>query len=225
MNITKTIIAVAALACVGAANAQTNQADSIAVAAATSMSESINRGIEQMQQLGLDFNRDVFIATLNKALQGEDTGISVDAANDYLDECLRSANAVVPKTVSVESQQAFLAETAKQPGAKVLDSGVIFFTIEEGTGAMPTTANKVTVELNSVLSDGSVFYKTEPGEPDEYDVTGVIKGFAEGLQLMRVGGTYRVVIPSNLAYGEKGINGVVPGNAALTFTVHLLSIR
>jgi FKBP-type peptidyl-prolyl cis-trans isomerase len=75
-----------------------------------------------------------------------------------------------------------------------------------------------------VLSDDTVFYKTEDGQPDDYDVTGVIKGFAEGLKMMRVGGTYRVVIPAELAYGKTGIRGVVPGNAALNFTVKLVAV-
>jgi FKBP-type peptidyl-prolyl cis-trans isomerase len=128
---------------------------------------------------------------------------------------------VVPRTVTPESQQQYLDQMASQPGAQRLPSGVIFTTIKEGKGTQPTDADKVLVECYSVLSDGSIFYQTEDGQPDEYEVTGVIKGFAEGLKLMHVGGIYRVVIPSELAYGERGIEGVIPGNAALNFTVTL----
>lgn len=225
MNIAKSFVAAVALCACGSISAQTAEPDSLTLAIATSMSESIEQSLNNMQSIGIDVNKAAFAKALFMAMNREDTGFTAQSAEQFIDEYMRKANGVVAASVTPESQQAYIDKMASEPGAKRLDSGVVFFTIEEGTGAYPTDGDKVSVECYAILSDGSVFYETEEGQPDDYDVTGVIKGFAEGLKLMRVGGKYRVIIPSELAYGETGINGVVPGNAALDFTVKLDAIQ
>jgi FKBP-type peptidyl-prolyl cis-trans isomerase len=225
MNIAKSFLAAAAICAAGNMAAQTAEPDSLTLAVATSMSKSIEQSLDNMSSIGIDVNKQAFAKALFMALNGENTGFTPQSAEQFIDQYMRKVNGVMPATVSVESQQAYLDKMAQTPGAKRLDSGVIFITIKEGTGAYPTDADKVSVECYAILSDGSVFYETEEGKPDDYDVTGVIKGFAEGLKLMRLGGKYRVIIPSELAYGERGINGVVPGNAALDFTVTLDAIQ
>lgn len=223
MNIRNYIFAAAILAA-PAMVAQTAETDSLTRAVATSIANSVNASIDQLSDIGIDVDRAAFKSALIDALDGKDTGFTAESAGAYLDNYMRRANGVVPKTVTNESQLAYLDKMAAEPGAKRMPSGIVFTTIEEGTGDYPVDGDRVSVECYSVLSDDSVFYMTEQGKPDDYDVNGVIKGFAEGLKMMRVGGTYRVVIPAELAYGEKGINGVVPGNAALNFTVKLIAI-
>jgi FKBP-type peptidyl-prolyl cis-trans isomerase len=222
----KLIIAALALSLSSATYAQTNSAetDSLSRAAATALTTALNKSISDMSDLGLEVDRATFAKALYTSLTGGDTGFTVEEAEQYLDKAVRKANHVMPDTVTPESQIAYLDKMAKEPGARRMPSGIIFTTIKEGTGVTPTDADKVSVECYAVLSDDSVFYETAEGEPDDYDVTGVIKGFAEGLKMMRQGGTYRVVIPSELAYGRTGIRGIVPGNAALNFKVKLVGV-
>jgi FKBP-type peptidyl-prolyl cis-trans isomerase len=225
MKVIKVIVCAAAVCCGNAAFAQTaTEADSLAQAAATVFTANVNQSLDYMADMGLEVDRAKFAQLMFDALSGKDTGFTRETAGAYLDHAMRVANGILPDSVSLESQVAYLDKMAQEPGARRMPSGIVFTTITEGTGSCPTDSDKVSVECYAVLSDGTVFYQTEEGKPDDYDVTGVIKGFAEGLKMMHVGGTYRVVIPSELAYGKTGIRGVVPGNAALNFTVKLVAI-
>jgi hypothetical protein len=103
-------------------------------------------------------------------------------------------------------------------------SGIQLQTIEEGTGPQPTTTDIVLVNYEGKLEDGTVFDTTEGKQPVPFPVTGVIPGFTEGLQMMKKGGTYRLRIPPQLAYGEKGAGGVIPPNATLDFKIELIDI-
>jgi FKBP-type peptidyl-prolyl cis-trans isomerase len=224
MKVVKAIVCAAALCFGNSAFAQSAEADSLANAAATALSAAVNQSLANLSDMGLDVDRAKFAQAMYNALTGVDTGFSRETAEAYIDRAMRKANNIMPDSVTPESQQAYLDKMAQEPGAMRMPSGIIFTTIKEGDGAYPTDEDKVSVECFAVLSDDTVFYKTEDGQPDDYDVTGVIKGFAEGLKMMRVGGTYRVVIPAELAYGKTGIRGVVPGNAALNFTVKLVAV-
>ena len=103
-------------------------------------------------------------------------------------------------------------------------SGLQLQVLEEGTGPQPTTSDIVLVHYTGKLEDGTVFDTTEGKQPVPFPVTGVIPGFTEGLQLMKKGGTYRLKIPSELAYGAKGAGGVIPPNANLDFEIELIDI-
>jgi hypothetical protein len=103
-------------------------------------------------------------------------------------------------------------------------SGLKLQVLEEGTGPSPTTADVVLVHYEGKLEDGTVFDSTRGKQPVPFPVTGVIPGFTEGLQLMKKGGSYRLKIPSELAYGEKGAGGVIPPNATLDFEIQLLEV-
>ena len=103
-------------------------------------------------------------------------------------------------------------------------SGLQLQVVKEGTGPQPTTSDIVLVHYKGTLEDGTVFDSTEGKQPVPFPVTGVIPGFTEGLQMMKKGGTYRLKIPSQLAYGEKGAGGVIPPNATLNFEIQLIDI-
>ena len=125
-----------------------------------------------------------------------------------------------------EAGDKFLAENKTKEGVKTTESGLQYIVLKEGTGEKPTTASKVKVHYHGTLIDGTVFDSSvDRGEPSEFGVTQVIKGWTEGLQLMPVGSKYKFFIPSELAYGANPRpGGVIKANAALIFDVELLEI-
>lgn len=103
-------------------------------------------------------------------------------------------------------------------------SGLQLQVVKEGDGPSPTTTDIVLVHYTGRLQDGTVFDSSQGKQPVPFPVTGVIPGFTEGLQMMKKGGTYRLRIPPNLAYGPAGAGGVIPPNATLDFDIQLLDI-
>ncbi|MCB9885236.1 MAG: FKBP-type peptidyl-prolyl cis-trans isomerase [Planctomycetes bacterium] len=110
---------------------------------------------------------------------------------------------------------------------KTTGSGLIYEVIEQGTGASPTAADTVTAHYTGwLLENGKMFDSSHArGEPTEFPLGGVIKGWTEGLQLMQVGGKYLFTIPASLGYGERGAPPTIPANATLVFLVELVSIK
>jgi FKBP-type peptidyl-prolyl cis-trans isomerase FklB len=120
----------------------------------------------------------------------------------------------------------FLVENAKKEGVKVTQSGLQYKAIKEGTGKMPKAEDTVTVNYAGTLIDGTEFDSSyKRGEPATFAVKGVIKGWTEALQLMKVGSKWNLYIPSHLAYGEQGAGRVIGPNATLIFEVELLGIK
>ena len=119
----------------------------------------------------------------------------------------------------------FLKENAKREGVKTLDSGLQYEIINEGKGAIPTANDKVKVHYHGTLIDGTVFDSSvKRGEPAVFGVTQVIQGWVEALQLMPVGSKWKLFIPYNLAYGERGAGSMIQPYSALIFEVELLDI-
>jgi FKBP-type peptidyl-prolyl cis-trans isomerase len=122
----------------------------------------------------------------------------------------------------------FLAKNASEPGVKTTDSGLQYLVLTEGADAdakKPTAEDTVNVHYHGTLIDGTVFDSSvERGTPITFPLNGVIPGWTEGLQLMKVGDKYRFFIPSELAYGEAGA-GPIPPNSTLIFDVELLGIE
>jgi len=123
--------------------------------------------------------------------------------------------------------EAFLAANKKKDGVKVLPSGLQYKVLNEGKGKMPKATDKVTVNYRGTLVDGTEFDSSyKRGQPASFQVSGVIPGWIEALQLMKEGSKWQLVIPSNLAYGERGTQGGPIGpNAVLIFEVELMSIK
>lgn len=120
---------------------------------------------------------------------------------------------------------AFLAENGKKPGVKTTASGLQYEVLSAGTGASPKATDVVKVHYEGKLIDGTVFDSSlQRGEPVEFPLNGVIPGWTEGVQLMKVGSKFRFVIPSALAYGPQGA-GPIPPNSVLVFVVELLDIK
>ena len=122
--------------------------------------------------------------------------------------------------------EAFLAENAKREGVKVTESGLQYEVLEATIGQKPKATDKVRVHYEGTLIDGTVFdgsYKR--GESITFGLNQVIKGWTEGLQLMSIGSKYKLYLPYQLAYGERGAGANIPPYAALIFTVELLGIE
>jgi FKBP-type peptidyl-prolyl cis-trans isomerase len=118
----------------------------------------------------------------------------------------------------------FLATNKAKAGVKTTASGLQYQVITEGSGAKPVATDTVKVHYVGTLLDGSKFDSSvDRGEPAQFPLNGVIPGWTEGLQLMPVGSKYKLWIPGNLAYGDRGRPGIEP-NALLTFEVELLEI-
>jgi len=122
--------------------------------------------------------------------------------------------------------EAFLAENKKKEGVKTTDSGLQYKVITPGNGPMPKDTDTVSVNYRGTLIDGTEFDSSyKRGEAVSFPVNGVIKGWTEALQLMKVGSKWQLFIPSNIAYGERGAGGQIGPNATLIFEVELLSIK
>ena len=122
--------------------------------------------------------------------------------------------------------EAFLAENGKREGVKVTESGLQYEVLEATIGQKPKATDKVRVHYEGTLIDGTVFDSSyKRGESITFGLNQVIKGWTEGLQLMSIGSKYKLYLPYQLAYGERGAGANIPPYAALIFTVELLGIE
>ena len=122
--------------------------------------------------------------------------------------------------------EAFLAENAKREGVKVTESGLQYEVLEATIGQKPKATDKVRVHYEGTLIDGTMFDSSyKRGESITFGLNQVIKGWTEGLQLMSIGSKYKLYLPYQLAYGERGAGANIPPYAALIFTVELLGIE
>lgn len=121
--------------------------------------------------------------------------------------------------------KAYLDKAAKEPGAQQLPSGLVFKTLTPGKGASPAATDKVKVNYEGKLLNGTVFDSSyKRGEPVSFPLNGVIKCWTEGVQKMHVGETAQLVCPSDIAYGDRGNPPTIPGGSTLIFKVELLGI-
>lgn len=126
---------------------------------------------------------------------------------------------------AVWAQNEFAQTAAKEPGAKVTASGLIFRSLQEGQGSSPMASDKVKVHYRGTFPDGREFDSSyKRNQAIEFPLNGVIPCWTEGVQLMKVGGKAKLTCPPAIAYGSRGAGGVIPPNATLQFEVELVAI-
>ena len=126
---------------------------------------------------------------------------------------------------SVMAQNDFAQTAAKEPGAKVTASGLVYRSLQDGQGSSPMASDKVKVHYRGTFPDGKEFDSSyRRNQAIEFPLNGVIPCWTEGVQLMKVGGKAKLTCPPAIAYGSRGAGGVIPPNATLQFEVELIGI-
>ncbi len=126
---------------------------------------------------------------------------------------------------SALAQSDFAQVEAKESGAKVTASGLVFRSLQDGQGASPSATDKVKVHYRGTFPDGKEFDSSyKRNQPIDFPLNAVIPCWTEGVQLMKVGGKAKLTCPPGIAYGARGAGGVIPPNATLQFEVELIAI-
>ncbi len=176
-------------------------------------------------QLGLTpTEADSVLSGLRDAAGGGDPNVSIETYGPMIEAFARTR--IIAGVAEEKARaQAYMASTAAEPGAVRSASGLVFFDLRPGTGAMPTSLNTVRVNYRGTLSDGTEFDSSYGrGELAEFALGSVIACWTEGVAKMRVGGQARLVCPAAIGYGDRGQPPDIPGGAALNFEIELLGI-
>jgi len=176
----------------------------------------------------VEINADAMIAGLKDVLNEQPVRLEEDAIREAFAAVREEqmAKQQVESEAVLAEGATYLAETAAKDGVKATESGLLYEVLAEGTGDMPSETDTVEVHYQGTLIDGSVFDSSiERGTPAKFPVNRVIAGWTEALQLMKVGGKWRLHIPAELAYGAQSPSPKIPANSTLVFEVELLGIE
>ena len=186
---------------------------------------------KQFKSQQIDINPDVFalaIKTVYAGLPASMTEEEVMGTLKSFEKEMQEKMQGDAKTASgpnKEAGSAFLANNKKNPAVVELPSGLQYEILKDGTGESPSASSTVTTHYAGTLIDGTVFDSSvERGQPAQFPVNGVIKGWTEALQLMKPGSKWKLFIPSDLAYGDGGSPPKIGPGATLIFEVELISI-
>lgn len=190
---------------------------------------------KQAQSNGLEFQKDVMSAAIEDVLSEKEPRIAQEEQQKIMmafqeeQQAKREAERGKAAEENLAKAQEFLAENAKKEGVQVTESGLqyeVLEAVDAEDAAKPTAEDVVKVHYHGTLTDGTVFDSSiDRGEPVSFPVKGVIQGWVEALQLMKVGEKYKLYIPPELGYGEAGTSGKIGPNDALIFEVELLEIN
>jgi len=176
---------------------------------------------------GVELEMDAFTAGIQDMLAGNESQIG-QATAEKLVSAYQEKKQLEIAEISAKKQNesaTFLANNAKNDGFVVTATGLQYKILEEGKGKSPTSEDKVIAHYTGKLLDGTVFDSShDRGEPATFPVSGVIKGWQEALPMMKVGGKWQIVVPANLAYGDRGVGNLIGPNETLIFDIELVSI-
>lgn len=159
------------------------------------------------------------------ALAGKKPQVPEEEINKILQEGMQK-NAIEKHGANIKAGQDFLEMNKKREGVITLPSGLQYEVINQGLGPKPAATDKVTTHYHGTLIDGRVFDSSvQRGEPATFPVNGVIPGWVEALQLMNTGSKWRLFVPADLAYGERGAGEMIKPFSTLIFEVELLEIN
>jgi FKBP-type peptidyl-prolyl cis-trans isomerase FklB len=191
-----------------------------------SYSIGLNIGFNLKKQ-NVSINPDTFVLGLKDALAGKPqmTEEQVkETMTAFEKEMIDKQKASAVKNGA--DGEKFLAENKKKEGVKTTASGLQYKVVKEGTGAQPKETDTVVANYRGTLIDGTEFDSSyKRGQPATFPVSGVIKGWTEALQMMKVGSKYQLFIPASLAYGERAVGADIGPNATLIFEVELVDVK
>lgn len=184
-----------------------------------------------LAELPIEIDIESVISAIKDVSAGKEPALAVEDYRKYMQEFQKRVQTAGQEAVAkaVENNkkagEEFRAEYAKKEGVKSTGSGLLYRVINEGSGAKPSATSKVRVHYTGTLTDGTVFDSSvQRGEPIDFGLNQVISGWTEGVQLMTPGSKYEFVIPSDLAYGDRGAGNAIPPGATLIFEVELLAV-
>ena len=171
-----------------------------------------------------EINLDDFLSGVRDVLEGSEPQMSYDEAkvviNDYFQEVRRKA-----VEQNKEAGEEFLKINSHKAGVVTLPSGLQYEVIKMGDGAKPALTDTVECHYHGTLINGQVFDSSmDRGQTAKFPLQGVIKGWTEILQLMPVGSKWKVTIPSDLAYGDRGAGEMIQPGSTLIFIIELIAI-
>jgi FKBP-type peptidyl-prolyl cis-trans isomerase len=182
---------------------------------------------QNLQELDIpSFNSEIFKQAVTEAIAKQDPKIKPENANMFIQQYLNKLQ-VKNSEKNLKEGQEFLKKNKERKGVISTASGLQYEVEKEGTGAFPTKDDMVSIHYKGTLIDGTVFDSSyDRGQPASFAVSGVIPGFTEALQLMKVGSKYKLYIPSELGYGVNvNPRGKIKPNSVLIFDMELLSIE
>jgi FKBP-type peptidyl-prolyl cis-trans isomerase len=185
-----------------------------------------------LKGIDMEINLDAFLNGVNDRLESNELKLSQDrieqvkqAMGKKMQEKAMEKRVKAAKDNTDEGEK-FLEENKEKEGVKTTESGLQYKIIKEGTGPSPKATDKVKVHYKGTLLDGTEFDSSHKrGQPAVFQADKVIKGWTEALQMMKVGGKWKLFIPPELAYGERGAGRDIGPNATLIFEVELLGIE
>ncbi len=171
-----------------------------------------------------NINTEDFVAGLNSVLEEKEPAMSIDEAKMIINEYFAEVQAKAVK-LNKEAGEEFLRINSHKAGVITLSSGLQYEILTEGKGDKPKLTDTVRCHYHGTLINGVVFDSSiDRGEPAEFPLQGVIKGWTEILQLMPVGSKWKVTIPSELAYGDRGAGQLIQPGSTLVFIIDLIAI-
>ena len=186
---------------------------------------------ETFKKQGMEIDLEIFTAGIRDALEGAKPGMSPEEIRETIKSLQQRVFIAQQQQLreqaakNLEAGKAFMAENAKKKGVKTLPSGLQYRVITQGAGNSPKAGDTVTVNYRGTLIDGTEFDSSyKRGEPASVHVDGVIAGWTEALQIMKEGSKWELFVPSELAYGRRGM-GRIPRNSSLIFEVELVSVE
>ena len=199
-------------------------------AAAMTPTDSLSYSIgvqvaEYYKTMGVEkINTDYVAKAFHDVLNNKPLTISEDECNMNIQQKLQQFMATKVSAVK-EAGKKFLEENKKRPGVVTLPDGLQYEIITKGTGPIPKATDTVQANYIGTLINGEEFDNSyKRGTPLTIPVSGVIRGWTEALELMPVGSKWKLFIPSDLGYGDRGAGGAIPGGSALIFEIELLNI-
>ena len=198
--------------------------DKLSYSIGASIGKNLNRDSTEV-------NLDVLIDGLKASLTGQKLLLSDkdirQVMNEYQVQLRQQVAAKQQKAIQENKRkgEAYLADYKAQPGVQVSPGGVLYKVIKEGSGKKPLESDMVEVNYRGSLINGTEFDATEPGHPASLKVSALINGWKQALSMMSVGSKWHIVVPAQLAYGERGVGTDIGPNEVLVFDLELVGIK